>query len=261
MEEAVKKVLSNSLVQSCIIILISIFIYELFNRLIFKKSKLKNSKLSNRNKTYIKLFSSVLKYVLIVLTIILILKVNGVNVDSLLAGAGIIGIVVGFAIQDALKDIIRGMTILADNYFSVGDVVKYKDITGKVVSTSINTTKIEDMKTFNIISIANRNIEEIEIVSNSIDIMVPLSYELPINKAEAVVNEIVEEVRKIPDVTECNYRGVANLKQSNIDYMINIRTQPILSRKITRQVNGIMLHILESHNIEIPYNQLDIHQK
>lgn len=261
MEEIVKKVLSNNLVQSCIIILISIFIYETFNRLIFKKSKLKNSKISNRNKTYIKLFSSVLKYVLIALTIIFILKVNGVNVDSLLAGAGIIGIVVGFAVQDALKDIIRGMTILADNYFSVGDVVKYKDIMGKVISTSINTTKIEDIKTFNIVSIANRNIEEIEIVSNSIDIMVPLSYELPIEKAEKVVNEIVEIVRQVPEITDCNYRGVANLNESNIDYMINVRTDPVKRRVVTRQVNGIILRVLEQNNIEVPYNQLDIHQK
>lgn len=261
MEEIVKKVLSNNLIQSCMIVLISIIIYETFNRLILKKSKLKNSNISNKNKTYIKLFSSILKYVLITLTILFILKVNGVNVDSLLAGAGIIGIVVGFAVQDALKDIIRGITILADNYFSVGDVVKYKDIMGKVVSTSINTTKIEDIKTFNIVSIANRNIEEIEKVSNSIDIMVPLSYELPIEKAEKVVNEIVEIVRQVPEISDCNYRGVANLNESNIDYMINVRTDPFKRRVITRQVNGIILRVLEQNNIEVPYNQLDIHQK
>lgn len=261
MEEIIKNVLSNNLVQSCIIILVNIFIYETINRLFIKKSKLKSSKISNRKKTYIKLFSSVLKYVLIALTIIFILKANGVNVDSLLAGAGIIGIVVGFAVQDALKDIIRGMTILADNYFSVGDVVKYKDIMGKVISTSINTTKIEDIKTFNIVSIANRNIEEIEIVSNSIDIMVPLSYELPIDRAEAVVNEIVNEVKKVPDITDCTYKGVSSLNESNIDYMINVRTEPVKRRPITRQVNGIILRVLERNNIEVPYNQLDIHQK
>ncbi|MBR0351557.1 MAG: mechanosensitive ion channel family protein [Clostridia bacterium] len=261
MEETIKKIFSNNIVQSCLIILISIFIYEALNRLIFKKAKLKNSKMSNRNKTYIKLLSSIVKYVLIILTFIIILKINGVNVDSLLAGAGIVGIIVGFAVQDALKDIIRGMTIVSDNYFSVGDVVKYKDIVGRVISTTINTTKIEDLKTFNIVSIANRNIEEIEVVSNSIDIMVPLSYELPIEKAEAVVNEMVEIIRKIEEVTECNYRGVANLKESNIDYMINIRTQPALYRIITRKANGIVLSVLEKNHIEVPYNQLDIHQK
>ena len=146
MEETIRKIFSNNIVQSCLVILISIFIYETLNRLIFKKSKLKDSKLSNRKKTYLKIISSIVKYVFIILTFIIVLKVNGVNVDSILAGAGILGIVIGFAVQDALKDIIRGMTIIADNYFSVGDVVKYKDIMGKVISTSINTTKIEILK-------------------------------------------------------------------------------------------------------------------
>lgn len=261
MEVTIQKIFTNNIVQSCLVVLISLVIYETLNSLIFKKAKLKDSKISNRKKTYIKVISSIIKYVFIILTFIIVLKVNGVNVDSILAGAGILGIVIGFAVQDALKDIIRGMTIIADNYFSVGDVVKYKDIMGKVISTSINTTKIEDIKTFNIVSIANRNIEEIEVVSNSVDVMVPLSYELPIERAEAVVNEIVEEVRKIEDVTECNYRGVANLNSSNIDYMVNVRSKPILRRIITRKVNGIILTVLEKNNIEVPYNQLDIHQK
>ena len=41
--------------------------------------------------------------------------------------------------QDALKDIIRGSTILTDSYFQVGDVVKYGDIMGKVISIGLST--------------------------------------------------------------------------------------------------------------------------
>ncbi len=261
MEEAWEKLFSNNIFKSCIVILISILIYELLNRLIFKKAKGKNSKLSNRNKTYLRVFSSFIRYVLIAITILAVLQINGINVESILAGAGIIGIVVGFAVQDALKDIIRGMTILTDRYFQVGDVVQYGEIMGKVISTSLNTTKIEDLKTFNIVTIANRNIEQIEVVSDSIDIMVPLSYELPISEAERVVNQIVEQVRLIPEIKKCEYKNVANLNQSNIDYMINVRTEPSIRRPITRQVQRIILQVLEQNEIEVPYNQLDIHQK
>ena len=56
-------------------------------------------------------------YLLIIINIFAILQINGINVESILAGAGIIGIIFGFAVQDALKDIIRGMTILTDKYF------------------------------------------------------------------------------------------------------------------------------------------------
>ena len=261
MEETWQKLFSNNIFKSCIVILISIFIYELLNRLIFKKAKGKNSKLSNRNKTYLRVFSSFIRYALIAITILAVLQINGINVESILAGAGIIGIVVGFAVQDALKDIIRGMTILADRYFQVGDVVQYGDIMGKVISTSLNTTKIEDLKTFNIVSIANRNIEQIQVVSDSIDVMVPLSYELPISEAERVVNQIVEQVKLIPEIKKCEYRNVANLNPSNIDYMINVRTDPTIRRPITRQVHRIIIQVLEQNGIEVPYNQLDIHQK
>lgn len=261
MEENIQKLLNNNIFKSCIVILVTIFIYEMLNRLIFKKAKGKDSKLSNRNKTYVKVFSSFIRYALIIIDLFTILQINGINVESILAGAGIIGIIVGFAVQDALKDIIRGMTILTDRYFQVGDVVQYGDIMGKVISTGLNTTKIEDLKTFNIISVANRNIEQIQVVSDSIDVMVPLSYKLPISRAEEVVAEIVEQIKLIPDVKKCEYRGVANFKESNIDYMINVRVEPSIRRPITRQVYGIILKILEKNNLEIPYNQIDIHQK
>ena len=254
------KILGNNIVQSCIIVLLNIFIYEMLNRLIFKKEH-KSKKISNRNKTYLKLLSSVVRYSLIAITIIIVLQINGVNVDSILASAGIVGIIVGFAVQDALKDIIRGTTILTDHYFSVGDIVQYGDIMGKVISVGLSTTKIKDIRTFNIVSIANRNIEQIQVVSDSIDIMVPLSYELPINKAEEIMDEIVKEVNKIQEVTEVAYKGISNFKESNIDYYLNVHCNPEIRRIVTRIVNCTILRVLERNHVEIPYNQLDIHQK
>lgn len=254
------RLFGNNIVSSAIVIVISIIIYELIRKLIFKKSKL-DSKMSNRNKTYFKLFSSLLRYAFLIITVLIVLKINGVNVDSILAGAGIVGIVIGFAVQDALKDLIRGITILTDSYYSVGDVVQYGDITGKVISMGLSTTKIKDIKTFNVISIANRNIEQIQVLSDSVDIFVPLSYELPINKAENVMNKIVEEVQEIPDVTEVAYKGIATFKESNMDYYLNVHCNPELRRIVTRKVNCTIIRVLEKNKIEIPYNQIDIHQK
>ena len=265
MEEVLKiveKLFSNNIVCSLIVILISILLYQVVQKFIYKKQKkISDFKISNKNKTYLKVLTSVIRYIFIAITIIVILKINGVNVDSILAGAGIVGIVIGFAIQDALKDIIRGMTILTDDYFSIGDVVRYQGMMGRVISIGLSTTKIEDIITRNIYSIANRNIEQIELVSDSVDIMVPLSYELPISKAESVLEEIVEESRKIEEIKECSYKGVSSFKESNIDYYLNFHCEPFIRRPITRKVNGIILRVLEKHGIEIPYNQLDIHQK
>ena len=261
-QNILEKILANNLVRSVIVIFISIIVYRLLHKLILSKQKsTRHSRISNRNKTYLKVLTSIIRYTFIAITVIIVLQINGVNVDSILAGAGIIGIVIGFAVQDALKDIIRGSTILTDSYFQVGDVVQYGDIMGKVVSIGLSTTKIEDIKTFNVISIANRNIEQIQVVSDTVDIMVPLSYELPINRAENILKEIVNEVEKINEVTKVSYEGVSYFKESNIDYLLRFHCSPSILRPVTRKVNGIILRVLEKNNVEIPYNQLDIHQK
>ena len=132
---------------------------------------------------------------------------------------------------------------------------------GKVISTTLNTTKIEDLKTFNIVSIANRNIEQIQVVSEKIDIMVPISYELPISKAEEVIQEILDEIKLNPEIKKCEYQNVSCLNSSNIDYMIRVYTNPEKRRPITRQIHRIILKTLERNGIAVPYNQLDIHQK
>ena len=177
-----------NIVYSLIIIIISLVIYRLLYNVFTKKigHGLIDNKLSKRNKTYVKVVGSILKYAFIILTVLVLLQINGINVSSLIAGVGIASVVVGLAIQDALKDIIRGFSILSDEYFAVGDVILYNGITGKVVSFGLNSTKMKDVVTGNVITIANRNIEQVQVVSHAIYINIPLPYEEPIEKIEKV---------------------------------------------------------------------------
>ena len=265
MEETKKwldSVLANNLINSVIVILLSIIIYNIV-RIIFAKGREKTpeEKISKKNKTYFRVFSNIVKVFYIMFVVLVVLKINGVNVDSILAGAGILSIVMGFAIQDALKDIVRGSTILSDHYFQVGDVVKYKDTMGQVVSVGLNTTKIKDLITFNIISIANRNIEQIEVVSDSLDVLVPMPYELKLAEAERIMNEIVDRVRELEGIIGVDYKGVSSLGESSVNYYLNVHCEPIKRRQINRNVNGVIIKILEDNNVKVPYKQIDIHNK
>ena len=179
----------------------------------------------------------------------------------MVAGLGIVGIILGFAIQDALKDIIKGFDIISDSYYKVGDVIKFKDVTGKVLSIGIKTTKLEDVNTFNIVSISNRNIEQVEVVSNLINIDVPLPYELNIEGAEKVLNQMVQSIKKLNKVNNAEYRGVNNLADSSIKYQIKVYTDPTNKVQIRRDSLREILLVLEDNNIAVPYNQLDIHKK
>ena len=251
------------IINSIIILLIIFIIYKFIIYFLKKSEKANKFSLftSKKSKTYIKLLQSIIRYIFIVIAILIVMQINGIEVSSVLAGVGIVGIVFGLAIQDWLKDIIRGSSIISDNYFSVGDIVKYNDIEGKVLIIGLKTTKIQDLRTNNIVSIANRNIEQIEIVSNCIYINIPFPYEVPIKDAEKVVNEICTDIKGIKDIDDCNYMGVNELSDSCINYYILVNSNPVHKFQVIRDCKRAILIRMAKNNISVPYQQIDIHSK
>ena len=250
-------------ISSIIVVVISVVLYECIAHFLRKREKNSNLKMfkSKKGKTYYRLIISVLRYVFIIVTILILLQVNGVNVSSMLAGVGIMGVIIGFAIQDALKDFVKGFDIISDSYYNVGDVIKFKDIEGKVLSIGLKTTKIEDIRTNNIISISNRNIEQVEVVSNVINISIPMPYEVEVKKAEKIINSIVESIFEDELIDSCEYKGVTDIADSSINYLIQAKCNSDKKLQARRNVLRCVLVGLEKNKIQVPYNQIDIHQK
>lgn len=248
---------------SLVIIIVSVCLYRLITGLIVKEiSKDKWKVLSNRkSQTYIKLIRSISKYIFIIATFLFVLQVFGVNISSVIAGVGVLGVVFGLAIQDWLKDIIRGSSILSDSYFQVGDIVKFNNIEGKVLVLGLKTTKIQDLRTSNIISIANRNIEQIEVVSNVIYVRIPMPYEVKLKQAEKAVNDILELVKKNNHVDGCSYKGVTELADSSIQYLIEVTCNPQYKLQVNRDTIRSIIEGLDMNKIEVPFNQIDVHNK
>ena len=233
-----------------------------FTNLLFKKLEKKIRLFKNgKSNTYLKLFKSINRYAFIIILLFILLRINGGNIASMLTGVGVIGIVFGFAIQDALKDIIKGFDIITDSYYRVGDVVRIDKYTGKVVAIGIKTTKLEDIYENNIISISNRNIEKVEVLSHMINIDIPLPYDLKLSKAEEVINYIVENLKKIEGVEMVQYRGVNDFSESSIKYQVKVYCLPINKIQTRRDSLTCILRCLEENKISIPYTQIDIHQK
>ena len=261
-EENIKNISYGNIIGSLVLIIISIVLYKVVVFFISKGERSNvDSRANKKVKTYIRLIKNILLYVFIVITVLLVLQINGINVSSLLAGVGIMGAVIGLAIQDWLKDIIRGTSILSDNYFSVGDIIRYNGIEGKVVVIGLKTTKMQELKTGYIKSIANRKIEEVDIVSNNIYINVPMPYETQINVAENAIDDMVVEINKLENVQNCMYKGINELADSSIKYLIEITCNPQYKLQVNRDALRIILHTMANHKIEVPYNQIDVHQK
>lgn len=251
------------IIASIIIVIVSIVLYKSISYFLGKGEEKDRFNLftGKKSKTYLKLTRSLIRYIFIAVTILILLQVNGIDVSSVLAGVGVLGVVFGLAIQDWLKDIIRGSSILSDNYFSVGDIVKYKDIEGKVLVIGLKTTKIQELKTGNIKSIANRNIEEIDVVSNLIYVNIPMSYDVPLEKAEKVIDDIVLSIKNNRNVTNCRYIGVSDLADSSINYSLEIACNQLYKLQVRRDALRTALVEMSNNGIEVPYTQIDIHQK
>ena len=260
--EIFNKVISNNIVKSAIVIVIGFIAYNIISKLLLRsENKGKSRKAGHKDKTYIRLIRNFMKYAFFIIILFAVLQINGIDVSSMIAGVGVLSIIIGFIVQDAFKDIIRGFDIISDNYFVVGDVVKYGEIEGRVIMVGLKTTKIEDIKTMNIVSIANRNIEQVEVVSNCLYVKIPMPYEVKVDKAEKAINSILSELGKDERIDECEYKGVNNFGDSSIEYLINVKCNPKEKLQVRRDVLRVILVVLNKNNINIPYKQIDIHNK
>ena len=186
---------------------------------------------------------------------------NGVNVSSIVASLGLITVIVGFALQDALKDIIMGINIVVNDYFSIGDVLKIDNIEGKVIEIRLKSTRMKDVNNGNIFMISNRNISQALNLSEQLDIDIPLPYEEKITRVEEVMNTMIEQISKLENVTKVEYKGLNEFGDSAIYYKIRIFCKPEFKPQIKRDSNRIIKLELDKNNINIPYKQIDIHNK
>lgn len=261
-----KGIVENTLVQrifwSVIVVAIGVLIYRTIAKVLNTKEE-KNSKIlsDKKNKTFIHMLKSVIFGVISIVTVLMVLQIYGVNVTSMLAGVGIASIVIGFALQDSLKDIIRGFTIVSDDYYEIGDVIKFGDNIGPVVSVSLLTTKIQDINSMNIVSIANRNIDKVEVDPGYLYIDVPLPHEIKIAKAEMLMKGIAKQLARRKDVLTVKYQGVNNITDSAYIHQFAITCDPANKLQVRREVFQVIISNLEKCKIHIPHDQLDIHTK
>lgn len=215
--------------------------------------------ISKKKLTYQRLFKNILKYIIILIVIVVILEINGVNVKTVLAGLGIVSVIAGLALQDALKDIIMGFNLITDDYFFVDDVIRIGNIEGKVLSIGLKNTKVRDVNTGEVYIVANRNVSEALIVSNYLGIDLPLPYEEKLKDMEKFIDEILKDIIKLDYVEKAEYRGIDEFASSSINYKLVVYVKPEFKLNTKRKINRLIKMKLDEKGISIPYNQLDVH--
>ncbi len=247
-----------------VVIVIGLFV---FSNKIFKVyenkviSKSKDHKISIQRKTTAHFISSIIKALIVVFAVIVILQVNGVNVTSLVAGLGILSAIIGLALQDLIKDIVSGLRIVSEHYFGVGDVIVYGGIEGEVVSLSIRSTAIRDINNNQVITISNRMFADAYKLVGEENIDVKIPYETKTQHASEVLKKACEEINELEAIETCEFRGLQDFEDSAITYRVWYKGLPVNKPANHRAVNAIIKKNLDEAGIEIPFTQIDIHQK
>ena len=97
-----------------------------------------------RAETIGSLLNSVVGFVIWAVAIVTILGEFGVNLGPLLAGAGVVGVAIGFGAQSLVKDFLTGMFMLVEDQYGVGDTVDTGFATGVVEGISLRATRLRD---------------------------------------------------------------------------------------------------------------------
>lgn len=218
-----------------------------------------STRIDGKKETNARFVFSAAKYVVFLIAFITVLEINGVNVSGLVTGLGVMSIVVGFALQDVLKDFVMGNNIMLDHFFAVGDIVKYGDVVGKVISFNIRVTRIKDICTGNVLTVSNRNISEMTVLSDNLYVDIPAPYTETAERMRKVMAEICSETEKLEDIENCEFLGTNEFGSSSISYLVKVVCPAEKRRLARRALLGITQDVYAKENIQIPFNQLDVH--
>jgi small conductance mechanosensitive channel len=193
---------------------------------------------------------------------VIILSIWGVDVSAIVTSLGVVGVIGGLALQDALKDIIAGCNIILDDYFVVGDLVTFNDFTGIVSEFGLKSTKIIGFDGTEL-TIANREISKIQNLSSNPTLWylnIPVAYEVSEKKVEKVMQSIIKRLEETKLTLETpQYLGVNNFNESNVDYLLLIKCKSEDRYVIRREALKIVKEEFDEKNIKIPYPQVEIH--
>ncbi len=233
--------------------------YTILKNIINKKGK-RNSK--KRQETIKKLITNIIKYAIIILVAIKILGILGVNVTSILAGIGIAGAIIGLALQDTMKDVLVGISIVLEDQFDIGDYVSINNFEGTVVDLGLKSTKIKSYQN-TVKTIANRTITEVTNYSKAnpnLIIDIPVPYEVDNKLVDKILAKIIKRAEKeLPTLKgEIELWGLNNFSESHIDYRILVPVKVDAQFAAKRQINRIIKEEYDKEQISVPYNIVEV---
>lgn len=224
---------------------------------------------SARMRTLLPLIRHTLHCLLVIVATFIILSEFGLDITPLLAGAGIIGLAVGFGAQTLVKDFITGLFILLEDTISVGDFVHVKEHKGTVETLTIRTLRLRDLEG-HVHSIPFSDVSSI--INHTkhfayVLIEVGVSYDADLNAVMRVMREVADGMRKDTVFSSYIYEpieilGLERFDASSIAMRARMKTdgqkqwmlkrEYLLRLKLAFDREGIVIPFPTTNTIAIP---------
>ncbi|PRY71066.1 mechanosensitive channel protein [Halomonas ventosae] len=215
---------------------------------------------SARAQTLLTLFRNALAIALITMTAMIVLAEIGINIGPLIAGAGVLGLAIGFGAQKLVQDIITGIFIQVENAMNTGDVVTVGGITGTAEKLSIRSVGIRDLSgTYHIVPFSS-----VDTVSNYMREFgnhvgeYGIAYRESIDEAIEQLKLAFEDLRASEEhghklLEPLTVAGVVALADSSVNIRVVIKTTPGDQWAVGRAYNRLVKLRFDEAGIEIPF--------
>lgn len=223
-----------------------------------------------RQRTIGKILKTFLDIIIWCYATVTILTLLGVDVPSLMTGAGLIGVVIGLGAQNTVRDIVAGIFIVAENQYRVGDSIETQVagrlISGKVENISLRITQVRDTdgKLHTIRNGASESVTNMSFKYANVNLAFGVAYHTDINKLEKVINRVGEEMLTNPDLKKeiiepIRFLRINKFLDSSMEVKCLGRVKAGRQWHVAGEFRRLLKNSFDKNDIELPYPQVVIH--
>lgn len=218
------------------------------------------ARLLHRGKAIVEILCSLIKYAAVIVLLFFILKTAGLDTTAILAGIGILGLIVGLGAQPLIADIIAGLFIVFEKVFDVGDIIVVDGFRGTVKEIGIRTTQIVDTGG-NVKIINNSDVKTVVNMTNQLSLAIceiGIEYGESLERVESILKDNLDA---IPDIKEGPfYKGVSELGDSAVILRFVANCEEDMRYQVERDLNRQFKLLFDKYNINIPFTQVVINE-
>jgi len=262
-DSLISKALQIALIVVIVLIIMAIA-KRLINRMVATKlhriREESPEELEKRQKTISAVMIQVVSFVVWLIAFVMILSVFGINIGPLIAAIGVVGLALGFAAQNIIRDYLNGVFIVMEDWFRIDEVVTIAGTTGLVVDLNLRRTTLRDLNgTMHVIPNS-----KVDMASNMarewarINLNIGIAYKESINDVWALLDKICAELKEDLEwgpkmLTTPAVVRVDNLGDSAVELKILGDTKPGQQAGLMGELRKRIKNRFDEEGIEIPW--------